>query len=168
MEASLDKQIRISTIAKKLNVGVGTIVHLLRASGIEDDLNANSKVSERCIEALSQKLEQQKSSPTSIPPCQNPPPSPGKKKITRKKKKSGFIQKQKSKGPKWNKARMLYRKQFGTIDGVLKARFDACRSKREVFALLDSLGVEYKKSTLFSTPVYRKPMAKILYTPIRR
>ena len=167
MEASPDKQIRISTIAKKLNVGVGTIVHLLQASGIEDDLNANSKVPEQFTEVLSQKLEQRRSSPTSMPPRQNPLPSPGKKKITRKKKKSGFIQKQKSKGPKWNKARMLYRKQFGSIDGVLKARFDACRSKREVFALLDSLGVEYKKSTLFSTPVYKKPMAKILFTPMK-
>ena len=62
---------------------------------------------------------------------------------------------------------MLYRKQFGAIDGVLKARFDSCKSKDEVFELLESLDVKFNRATLFTKPVHQNPRAKILFTPMK-
>ena len=84
-----------------------------------------------------------------------------------KPKRGSFIRDGKSKRPKWNKARAIYRKQIGAIDGPLNARFDACRSKSEVFELLESVDVKFDKGTLFSKPVHKNPHAKILFTPMK-
>jgi hypothetical protein len=85
----------------------------------------------------------------------------------RKPKRGSFIRDGKSKRPKWSKARAIYRKQIGAIDGPLNARFDACRSKREVFELLESLDVKFDRATLFKKPVHHSPRAKILFTPMK-